>query len=76
MRMTLIIAALVVATASAQAWTPERDRIERRFENDIRANTDSMSRRFSGRSYQIDTYNSRLRERLNSTKDSTPLRSR
>jgi hypothetical protein len=76
MRIVLIIAALVVATTSAHAWTPERDRIERRFENDIRANNESMSRRFSGRGYSIDTQNKALRERLNSTKDSAPLRSR
>ena len=76
MRMVIIIAALVVATASAHAWTPERNRIERRFESDIRSNNESMSRRFSGRSYSIDTQNEALRERLNSTKDSTPLRRR
>ena len=76
MRMTLIIAALVVATASAQAWTPERDRIGQRFDSDIRANTEAMSKRFSGPNNQIETQNNRLRERLNSTKDSAPLRSR
>lgn len=75
MRMALIMAALVATTASAYAGTLERNRIERRFENDIRTNNESMSRRFNGRSYHIETQNKALRERLNSTKDS-PLRSR
>ena len=76
MHMALVMAALVVTTASASAGTPEHNRIDRRFENDIRTNNESMSRQFNGRSYQIETQNKALRERLNSTKDSAPLRRR
>ena len=68
MRTALIIAALVVSATSAGAQVAQRDRLGTRFDNDIRANSESMSRKFSGPSYQIDSQNTRMRERLNSSR--------
>jgi hypothetical protein len=76
MRITLIVAALVLTMPYADAQIGRRDRIEHRFENDIRANKDAMSRRFSGPSNRIETQNARLRERLNAKRSSGVLRGR
>jgi hypothetical protein len=74
-RSFFIIAALVVAATSAQAQTAHRDRLGTRFDNDIRANNEAMSRRFSGPNDHVTTQNTRMRERLNSSRD-TGLRRR
>ena len=69
MHRALIILALAIATAPAGAQVAQRDRLGARFDNDIRANNEAMSRRFSGPNHQIDVQNTKMRERLNS-KDS------
>jgi hypothetical protein len=66
----LIVLAVSFATTSAGGQVAQRDRAGARFENDIRANNETMSRRFSGPSQQIDTQNTRMRERLNSSNTS------
>jgi hypothetical protein len=72
MRKTLMIAALALIATSAEAQIAHRDRLGTRFENDIRANNEAMSRRFSGPGRQVETQNTRMRERLNATKGSGP----
>jgi hypothetical protein len=67
----LIVAVLALVATSAEAQIAHRDRLGTRFENDIRANNEAMSRRFSGPNNQVETQNARMRERLNSTKDSS-----
>lgn len=71
MHKTLIVLALVALSAApAVAQVTQRDRIGTRFDNDIRSNNETMSRRFSGPNHQIDDQNIRLRERLNATNGS------
>ena len=70
MRKVFIIAALVFAAASAEAQVAHRDRVGTRFNDDIRANNEAMSRRFSGPSNQVETQNTRMRERLHGTHNS------
>ncbi len=70
MLKALIILTLALAAAPAGAQVAQRDRLGARFENDIRANNEAMSRRFSGPNHRIDAQNTRMRERLNSSKDS------
>jgi hypothetical protein len=65
-----MIAVLALVATSAEAQIAHRDRLGTRFENDIRANNEAMSRRFSGPSNHVDTQNARMRERLNSTRNS------
>ena len=72
---TLIIAVLALVVTAAEAQIAHRDRLGTRFENDIRANNEAMSRKFSGPNNQVETQNTRMRERLNATKGSG-LRSR
>jgi hypothetical protein len=74
MARIFIVVALVLAAAPAAAQLGQRDRTTTRFENDIRSNNEAMSRRFNGRSYEIDTQNTRLRERLNTTRGGSGLR--
>lgn len=75
MHNVLLIAVLALVATSAEAQIAQRDRLGTRFENDIRANNEAMSRRFSGPNNQVETQNTRLRERLNSSRGSS-LRSR
>jgi len=70
MHKALMIAVLGLVVAPAQAQIAQRDRLDTRFENDIRANNDAMRRKFSGPSYHVETQNARMRERLNATKGS------
>jgi hypothetical protein len=70
MGRSLIMLLLVFATVPAAAQVAQRDRAGVRFENDIRANNEAMSRKFSGSNQQIDGQNTRMRERLNSSKGS------
>ena len=72
---TLMIGMLALVATCAEAQIVHRDRLGTRFENDIRANNEAMSRRFSGPNNQVETQNTRMRERLNATKG-TGLRSR
>jgi hypothetical protein len=74
MRKTLIVLTLVLTTAPAWAQAVQRDRLGTRFDNDIRANNEAMSRRFSGPNSQVDEQNTRMRERLNATRDGSRLR--
>jgi hypothetical protein len=74
MHKVLIILALVLTTAPAAAQAVQRDRLGTRFDNDIRANNEAMSRRFSGPNTQVDEQNTRMRERLNATRDGSRLR--
>ena len=74
MRKTLIVLTLVLTAAPAAAQVVQRDRLGARFDNDIRSNNEAMSRRFNGPNHQIDDQNTRLRERLNSTRDGSRLR--
>jgi hypothetical protein len=64
------LAATSVAATSVHAQVAHRDRLGTRFENDIRANNEAMSRKFSGPNHRIDAQNTRMRERLNFSKDS------
>jgi hypothetical protein len=66
MRTVLLTIALFLATAAAEAQVAPRDRLGTRFDNDIRANSESMRRRFSSPTNQIEGQNTRMRERLNS----------
>jgi hypothetical protein len=75
MRSLFIIAALIVSVTSAQAQIAHRDRMGTRFYNDIRANNEAMSRRFSSPGDHVATQNTRMRERLNSPRE-TGLRRR
>ena len=71
MHKALIILAFALLAAPASAQVAQRDRLlGARFDNDIRANNEAMSRRFSGPNHQIDGQNTRMRERLNSSKNS------
>ncbi len=78
MRLILIVAMVVVQLAPAHAYT-WRDSPSTRFDNDIRANNESMRHRFSDPRNQVETQNNRLRVRLNSSGGSRsvpPLRGR
>lgn len=68
--LTSIVLTLLVASAPAAAQVAQRDRLGARFDSDIRAANEAMSRRFSGPNHQIDAHNTRLRERLNATNGS------
>jgi hypothetical protein len=70
MHKALIIAVFALVATSAEAQVAQRDRLGVRFENDIRSNNEAMSRRFSGSNNHVETQNTRMRERLNATKDS------
>jgi hypothetical protein len=70
MYKVLIILALGLAAAPVGAQVAQRDRLGARFDNDIRANNEAMSRRFSGTNHQIEAQNTKMRDRLNSSKDS------
>ncbi len=70
MHKALIILAFALLAAPASAQVAQRDRLGARFDNDIRANNEAMSRRFSGPNHRIDAQNTRMRERLNSSKNS------
>ncbi len=70
MHKVWIIVASALAATSVHAQVAQRDRLGARFENDIRANNEAMSRKFSGPNHQINSQNTRMRERLNSSKDS------
>ena len=72
---TLMISILALVATCAEAQIAHRDRLGTRFENDIRANNEALSRKFSGPNNQVETQNTRMRERLNATKG-TGLRSR
>jgi hypothetical protein len=63
MRSMLTAALLFAAASSAQAYT-WRDNPSTRFENDIRANSESLRARHSDNRNHIAPQNSRLRERL------------
>lgn len=75
MHKGLIIAVFALVGTSAEAQVAQRDRLGARFENDIRANNEAMSRRFSGPNPHVERQNTQMRERLNATKGSG-LRSR
>lgn len=75
MRLVLLTIVLLLATAAAEAQVAPRDRLGTRFDNDIRANNESMRLRFSSPTNQVEGQNARMRERLNSSKD-TGLRRR
>ena len=64
----VIVLALAFAAVPAWAQVAQRDRLGTRFDNDIRANNEALSRRFSGANHRIETDNSRLRERLYTSK--------
>lgn len=67
MRSILTVTLLVAAVASAQAYT-RRDNPSVRFENDIRANSESLRTRLNNDNRnRIEPQNSRLRERLHGT---------
>ena len=72
---TLMISILALVATCAETQIAHRDLPGTRFENDIRANNEALSRRFSGPNNQVETQNTRMRERLNATKG-TGLRSR
>jgi hypothetical protein len=78
MRLVLIAAMVVIQLAPAHAYT-WRDSPSTRFDNDIRANNESMRQRFSDPRNHVETQNNRMRERLNSSGGSRsvpPLRDR
>ena len=64
----VIVLALAIAAVPAGAQVAQRDRPGARFDNDVRANSEALSRRFSGPNHRIETDNSRMRERLNNSK--------
>jgi hypothetical protein len=75
MRLTIVLVAFFALIASAEAYT-SRDRIERRFDQDIRSGNEAMRSRFGDRSNRIDQENTRLRERLNTSKGTGRLNPR